>query len=352
MAVKGRVVKFKFVKRPESDRTQVPIGVLPSLLVGFDRVAARPLLLLPPILLDLILWLGPRLWIARLAAQASGAIVLPPGADPTFVEQTQALREALTDFGARFNVLAALSSLPVGIPSLMSGRMPLGTPLGEPPGMQLPTLLALLAAAVAFTFLGLAMGSQYHIWAARQVAPQAEVARLAPAWGRVAALSLGVYLGVLGLLAATGLAATLAAWLAPWLGLLMIFMALSLVFWVAVYLMFTPHGIIRYRLGVLRSIVESVQVVRWNLVGTATFLAIAFGVTWLTGWVWSLPAENSWYLLLAVVGHAFVSATLLIGSYAFYQSRREWTLQVPQHLAALQAGGKTAPRPGSEGRGG
>src|SRR3972149_2978258 len=140
---------------------------------GFDRVGEWQLLLLPPILLDLILWLRPRLWIARLASQASGAIVLPPGADPTFVEQTQALREALTDFGARFNVLAALSSLPVGIPSLMSGRMPLGTPLGEPPGMQLPTLLALLAAAPAFTFLGLAVGAQYHIWAAGQGGAQA-----------------------------------------------------------------------------------------------------------------------------------------------------------------------------------
>jgi hypothetical protein len=218
--------------------------------------------------------------------------------------------------------------------------------------MQLPTLLALLAVGLALTVLGLAFGSQYHIWAARQVSPKGDVARLAPAWGRVVALSLAVYLGVLGLLGVTALAATLAAWLAPWLGLLMVFMALSLVFWVAVYLMFTPHGIIRYRLGVLRSIVESVQVVRWNLVGTATFLGIAFGITWLTGWVWSLPAEDSWYLLLAVVGHAFISATLLVGSYAFYQSRREWTLQIPQHLAALKAGGTTPPRPGSEERGG
>jgi hypothetical protein len=307
---------------------------------------------LPPILLDLVLWLGPRLRVTALVSQAAGAMVLPPGADSALVEQMRALREALTDFGARFNALAALSSLPVGIPSLMSGRMPLGSPLGEPQGLQFPTPLGLMAIALTLTFLGLALGSQYHIWAARQVAPPKELARLAPAWGRVAALSLAVYLGVLGLLGATAFAATLAAWLAPWLGLLVIFLALSLAFWVAVYLMFTPHGIIRYRLGVLRSILESVQVVRWNLAGTATFLAIAFGITWLTGWVWSLPAEDSWYLLLAVIGHAFVSTTLLVGSYAFYQSRREWTLQIPQHLAALRAGGQTPPKPGSEGRGG
>jgi hypothetical protein len=168
----------------------------------------------------------------------------------------------------------------------------------------------------------------------------------------VGALSLVGYLGALGLLAATGFVATLAAWLAPWLGLLVVFMALSMVFWVAVYLMFTPHGIVRYRLGVVRSVLESVQVVRWNLVGTATFLALAFGVTWLTGWVWSLPAEDSWYALLAVVGHAFVSATLLVGSYAFYQSRREWTLQVPLHLAAMRAGDGVPPEAGSGGRGG
>jgi hypothetical protein len=68
--------------------------------------------------------------------------------------------------------------------------------------------------------------------------------------------------------------------------------------------------------------------------------------------VWSLPAEDSWYALLAVVGHAFVSATLLVGSYAFYQSRREWTLQIPHQLAALRAGEDAPPETGAGGRGG
>jgi len=340
------------VKRPESSRVGVPIGVLPSLVTGFDRVAARPLLLVPPIVLDLLLWLGPRLRITGLTARVAEALVLPTGADASFVEQAQALREALADFGARFNALAALSSLPVGIPSLMAARMPEGSPLGAPPGSQLSTMLALVAVGIALTLLGMGLGSQYHIWAARQVAPPRELVGLAPGWGRVAVLSLALYLGAFGLLVATGFAATLAAWLAPWAGLLVVFMALSLVFWVAVYLMFTPHGIVRYRLGVLRSILESVQVVRWNLVGTATFLAIAFGATWLTGWVWSLPAEDTWFALLAVVGHAFVSATLLVGSYAFYQSRREWTLQIPQQLAALRAGGPMPPGSGPTGQGG
>ncbi len=345
------MVKLSFVKRPDPPRSGAPIGVLPSLLAGFDRIAARPMLLIPPILLDLVLWLAPRLRITALTSQVAGALVLPVGADPAFVEQAQALRQALADFGARFNALSALSSVPVGIPSLMAGRMPEGSPLGAPQGAQVSSMLALLAVGLALTFLGLGLGSQYHIWVARQVAPRGEVVGLATGWGQVLVLALVTYLAAFGLLLATGFAATLAAWIAPWAGLLVVFMALSLAFWVAVYLMFTPHGIVRYRLGVVRSVLESVQVVRWNLVGTATFLAIAFGVTWLTGWVWSLPEEDTWFALLAVVGHAFVSATLLAGSYAFYQGRREWIRQLPQRLAALQAGGPP-PRPGSEGQGG
>lgn len=346
------MVKLKIVNRPATERSHPPLGVFAALVTGFDRVAAHPLLLVPPILLDLVLWLGPRLRITELAVQAAQAFVLPAGADPAFVEQSNALRQALLDFGERFNALAALSSLPVGIPSLMAGSMPMASPIGAPGGVELPTFLALAAAGIGLTILGIGLGSQYHILAARQVAPLTEVARLLRAWGRVGALSLVGYLAALGLLAATGFVATLAAWLAPWLGLLVVFMALSMVFWVGVYLMFTPHGIVRYRLGVVRSVLESVQLVRWNLVGTATFLALAFGITWLTGWVWSLPAQDSWYALLAVVGHAFVSATLLVGSYAFYQSRREWTLQVPLHLAALRAGEGAPPEPGSGGRGG
>jgi len=48
------------VETPAQKALNSPIGILASLAAGFDRIAARPALILPPLLLDLFLWLGPR----------------------------------------------------------------------------------------------------------------------------------------------------------------------------------------------------------------------------------------------------------------------------------------------------
>jgi hypothetical protein len=45
-------------------------------------------------------------------------------------------------------------------------------------------------------------------------------------------------------------------------------------------------------------------------------------VSWLTDLVWQLPQAESWFSALAVLGHAFVSATVLVASYVFYVGRR------------------------------
>ena len=55
--------------------------------------------------------------------------------------------------------------------------------------------------------------------------------------------------------------------------------------------------------------------------------------------VWAMPAEDSWFCLLAVLGHAFVSATLIAASYTFYASW-DWRfvgLLAASTLAAVSA---------------
>jgi hypothetical protein len=67
------------------------------------------------------------------------------------------------------------------------------------------------------------------------------------------------------------------------------------------------------------------------------FLGVAFGLSWITGLLWELPGETSWLTLLALLGHSIVSATLLIGSYAFYQGRWEWLSQIRAATAEARA---------------
>jgi hypothetical protein len=77
--------------------------------------------------------------------------------------------------------------------------------------------------------------------------------------------------------------------------------------------------------------------VRWNTLGALGFIGLAIGVSWLTNLIWDLPQAASWFSILGLLGHAFVSATVLVGSYAFYQARREWLTAVRSALAMQSA---------------
>jgi hypothetical protein len=305
----------------DSQAGSKPIGVLAAFATGFDRVAARPLLIVPPLLLDLLLWLGPHVrteglfgWLRDQVLQASGLAG----------EQATMLSDTVTTLGERFNLLSSLSSLPLGVPSLMAGRMPVLNPLGEGPWFELAQPVAVAGLWIALTAIGLAFGAYYQHWIARAVAKEAE---LGTSWqAALRMVGFGFLLFVGAVLAATtvGLAFGVATLILPLFGVGVLYLGLILLFWLAVYLAFTPHGIVRYNLGVFRAMLESIVLVRWNLLSTVGFLVLGFGAYWLMGLIWALPAENSWFAGLAVLGHGFVSTMLIAGSYAYYQGRREW----------------------------
>ena len=286
-------------------------------------MASRPALIIPPLVLDLFLWLGPHLGIARLidaltepAIQAGGLVE----------EQASLIRQVIESAGERFNLLSALSTIPIGIPSLMAGRMPLENPLGLISRIDVDDAGRVLLIWIGLSGIGLGFGAYYQYWIAGAIAPDAE---LGPGW--MAALRMvgfGILIFVGGLVAGITvlIAITLATLILPLLGTGVFFLGFALLFWVAVYLIFTPHGIIRYNQGVFRSMFESFLLVRWNLLATVGYLGMAFGTYWILNLVWNLPSPASWFSLLALAGHAFVATTLLAGSYAYYQGRREWLM--------------------------
>lgn len=307
-----------------------PIGVFKAISQGFDRVAARPLLIVPPLLLDLLLWLGPHIRISSLLEELADSLRQLEG---VLVGGAELVPGGLELMVERFNLVSALSTIPVGVPSVMAGRMPLTSPLGAGPDFEVVDPVQVVLIWLLLTVAGLAIGAYYQLWIAAAVAPEAQLAR-----GWVAGLRLigfGVMLFIGGLLAGGSvlLAIAVATLILPLLGTGVFFLGFALLFWMAVYLVFTPHGIIRYDLGVFRAAIESFAVVRWNLLGTVGFLIVALSAYWLTNLIWGLPGEGTWFALLAVIGHAFVSTMLLAGSYSFYQGRREWLIALRQAAA-------------------
>jgi hypothetical protein len=309
------------VERQSSDQTSKPIGILQSIAAGFDKIAAQPLLLIPPILLDLFLWFGPHLTIPSVFEELSNYIVAPFVAEEVLVEQ---LHASFLELGSRVNLFSVVSSFPVGISTLMAGRRPVEVPSGEAAIIQISNPILMLFSLLIIMAIGQGIGAQFHHWIARQLAPDED---LIEKWkASIKAIVLAALAFTLALLTLFGfsLVAVLASLLLPIFGFMVAFLGFSFLLWAFIYLIFTPHGIIRYKLGIVRAMMESATLVRWNVLPVVGYLGLAYVVTYLTNLVWVMPYESSWFSLLAILGHAFVSATLLAGSYAFYQDRRSW----------------------------
>ncbi|MGD2253369.1 MAG: hypothetical protein PVF70_10700 [Anaerolineales bacterium] len=340
------MVKFYSVTDSVAKSSPKPIGVFEALARGFDRIAARPILILPPLVLDLVLWLGPHLRVSSLVEKVVGALALQAGAGPSLAEQVSTLQQAVTEVGERLNLLVTLSSVPAGVPSLMAARLPVLSPLGPPRVIDLiqPTLI--LGLWLMLLVLGLGLGAGFNIWIARQVSVGAKPGKGLIVWGRMIAVAVLMYVGIAMSLALSLFLSSIVGMFSPLLGTVVLFGCISLVFWVGLFLYFTPHGVVLYDRGVMQAILESAMLVRANLFGVVGFIVFAFIINLATNQIWLMADEGSWYSLLAIVGHAFVSSVVLAGTYVFYQSRRDY-LMARRTARAINTKGQEPPASGA-----
>jgi len=326
------MVKWRFVSEITPSPTVKAAGVLRTLAAAFDRMTARPYLILPALALDLFLWFGPRLNLSAIFNALAASLVTPVGGPPELADQIVLAKQLVIEFGERFNLFSALSTFPIGAPSLMAATMPMSTPLGEPQVIPLSDPAAIVLTWMALTFVGLGLASVYHAAVARVAAPSSPGTRPWTLWGKVLLMAAAAYAGLAIIIAASVLAAAVVTLITPFLGTGVAFLGFTLLFWSAVYLIFTPHGLVGYRLGLVPSMRESVRIVRRDFFAVVALLSMLVILSWTAGLVWELPTADSWFSLLAILGHAFVSAMVLVASYIFYAGRRE----------ALAAAGQTA----------
>ena len=351
------MVKLSFVNNPIQNKQSRPIGVLASIAAGFDQITARPQLIVPILLLDLFLWFGPHLSIAPLIPQdlaligaAADGVAYAEEVAVNLEEVVRGLNVlgglSVYPLGLPFNMVIGLASILPGVPSLMASRIPTETPIGAPVFVAIDDAFVAILAWTACVICGLYVGVFLHRSVARQVAPDSERASRWTAWRDSLALGLGAFIvGTLFILVCSLLITIVNVVfhgeVEVALGVLVLISILSLCSWIAIYLYFTVHGIVLHGYGLIRAMLESVNFVRVNLISAVSFLLLAFGITLvLTNFVWFLPQDESWLMLLAVFGHAFVGATLLAASYVFYQQRREWLAELmAESIDTIATGG-------------
>ena len=150
---------------------RAPAGVIGCLTVGFEMLTQNLQVVALPVVLDLILWLGPRVSIAPLLEGFVRILSRQPTGDAEMAAQMEQALELLRQFAEHFNLLSLLGGVPLfQIPSLLARHAPVaGSPLGSPQVISVSGLLALFPWWAGLGVLGLLLGFLYLNEIASQV---------------------------------------------------------------------------------------------------------------------------------------------------------------------------------------
>lgn len=305
-----------------------PAGLIDTLQAGFDLVNRHPWLLLIPVAVDLVIWLGPQLTIGPLLQQlVLDAIRLSSADQPgaaAVEEQAQALVAAIHqgETFSRYNLLSLIAMRPLGIPSFAADGIGRGPALA----IDSPGVAALLA--VVFVACGLALAVVFYGLIGRAI--------------REGGISFGHYgeeyrtlllrvLGLLGVvlagLTAVGVPAGLALLLPDSGGIPLRSAASALLFWIGfwilVYVSFAPDAVYVTMLRPLDAVKASFHVVRSNfwsaiaIIGLITIIELGFAAVWEN----AVRILHEPGILLAIFGHIYISTGLAAASMSYYRDR-------------------------------
>jgi hypothetical protein len=342
------------------EESRRPLGVIGSLAAGFEMISQHLSLITLPVLLDLLLWLGPRISIAPLVEQLAAFLLSRPAPDPATVRQVAQVAQLMGQFGERSNLLALLSTLPLlTVPSLLAQHAPGAvSPLGEPRVLSTTSVLAVMAWAIVLVPIGLVLGFLYLNSLARWVHAMRSSDRPGPALSadpRSAAegpalsadprsevdgarravgvsSSVGKFIRVLlfaaGLLVAGMmlvplwmlLVGTIMATVPP-LGMLAWSLSIGLGSYIALHLLFVVPGVLVGGHGLLRAIWESILLIHTQFSSVVGLVLLVVVISQGLGFVWSLPPGDSWSLLIGILGNGCIATGLTAALFVFYQER-------------------------------
>lgn len=296
---------------------------------GFNAVASHVYLILPPILLDVFLWLGPRLSLERLLS--------PMIADMTktleqlgSAEMTQLMNttiEIWKQFAAQFNFFSLLRTLPVGIPSLMAGSIDPATPLGGFARLEISSTAGMMLIGLMTAIAGLLLGCFYFTAVSRTGGGQGERSTWrCSAWQAAQTLLLTLLSFALVLtMAIPGMfVISLLTFISPALATTALFVVGLVAMWFLIPLVFSPHGIFTRQQNAVTSMLSSVRLVRYFMPSVSLFLLISILLIQGFNRLWLVPPASSWLTLVGIAGHAFITTSLLAASFAFYRSATAW----------------------------
>ena len=316
-----------------------PPGVIGSLKAGFEVVSSHVLLILMPLVLDMLLWLGPRLSVSELLSpfyqilfdQARRGVASPDDVK-RLVEFQSLFNEGLQRFNLA-SLITRLQTFPIGISSLLAKTLPVDTPMSTQNIVQVPSLLSLMGYMFLLILVGWTIGGLYFRWVSG-TALGGQEAEISPMRAIVQTFILSVvWLAALIMLSLPIiLVLTVLTFISPILASGALFVMLLLSFWLIVPLFFVPHGIFVRRQNALYSIISGFKMARFTLPTSGMFVFSTFILSTGLNYLWGVPSSDSWMTVVGIAGHAFITTALLAASFVYYRDMNVWLQMVLDEL--------------------
>ena len=314
-----------------------PPGLVASLAAGFDLTANHISIIILPALLDMLLWLGPRLRMKVLLQpmmdqMTSVSIPLSPS-----LPDANSLKQIWSEFLTRFNLFGMLHTFPVGTGSLMSSINPEKSPLGKPFNWETNSFSGLLGSWVLLVVCGWLIGSLYFYWVS------GISLKIKPVRSLKFSILQSLLLSViwLGLLIMAGLPLllvfSLLVLISPTIAQIGVFILILMGIWLVLPVFFSPHGIFILGQNAFAAILQSLRMIRFTLPTSGLFLLGSLLISEGLGYLWRIPPNDSWLTLVAISGHAFISTGLLAASFIYYRDINAWLQVVFEQLKTKQA---------------
>jgi len=315
-----------------------PPGIINSIKAGFDTIATHITANLFPLLLNLFLWLGPRLRMDALFNSIKPDVISIWKTSGVPAEDIQRVLTWYDSTIPSINLFWIFRTLPIGISSLFPSRDAGQTPLGVPSILQV-SALSFFGWIFLLMLVGWIGGGLYF----RSVAWLADANKEGRPLGILRAIAqtvlLSIFWSILSVVIGVPIFLILAltfqvsAFVA---NIFVLFLSLASM-WVIVPLFFWPHGVFLKQQNFITSIISSVQMARFTLPTSSMFVLTVFLLAFGLNFIWSIPPEDSWITLLSIFGHSFVSTALLAGSFIYYRDMNIWLQSVIEKLRKTPA---------------
>ncbi len=333
------MVKLDIMFNTKKMQKNQPPKLIESLAAGFNLVTANLHLILFPAVFDLFLWFGPaiRMRQAMLPVVERMQGLMQGINNPDFSSMAEATRVLWLGVFEQFNLLSVLRTYPIGIPSLLAGTSSGETPLGKAVIFEMPSLALALLALIALWLVGILLGSIYF----NQVAfasggKKAQKLSFQESFVQSLLVTVLVWLILIFLTFPVSILLTfLSAFGMNVVQFAMIFIGLGLI-WLLMPLVFAAHGIYTEKLNTIRSALTSIKLVRFFVPGSGVFFVTAIVLAQGMDIIWNMPAVNSWVFLVSILGHAFISSSLLAASFIYYRKSMKFMHETIDQISQLQ----------------